>query len=697
MRERDAYVSRRGRIVRDARVRCVDCVRCRRGRFRRPGRVAGSGDECFGRLERRRLDASRESYENNRYTTLAQITPGNVSRLTKAWVTALADDGEQEASLLVRGGRMFVATPHDSVLALDAATGKLIWQHAYSPPYVLDFAASRGVGLDGDTVYIATQDCRILALDANDGKSLWNVGACPNEPYNNAQNNWFSMASYVYDGAIVLGRAGGDFGNVGHVVAYSARDGHPLWDWQTLDPKTWPGLSWQHGGGAVWGGLAIDPDAKMLFVAPGNPGPDLTDAHRRGKDLYTNSIVALDISGPRPAVKWYDQITPDDTHDADPAMGAVLFDAMVRGVKRRLLAIGDKAANFAVFDRDDGKQLFRLAVDDQSGITSHPTKAGSEACPNHGGGIEWNGGAYDPATQYFLVPSTEECATWKLQTDDPPWIPGQAYKGGALPKRRNATGKLTAIDVTTGKIAWVRRLPYAGEGGVLVTSTGLAFTTDLGGHLYAFDAKRGRVLWQTDTGSSNVAPISAYRAGGNEYIALLSGEAGNQQTPNIPKTHGSVVTAYRLGPVTAIVNSDASQKSAAATVEDANEPASVGSAPYTSQQVAAGGKLFAQDCASCHGAQLQGISAPALAGGGMAHAKLDLSQMRSIVTQQMPLGAPGSLQPQQYASIIAYILSYDCVKPAAGGKAFPITDRPEFKKVVLGGRTCPGNGGRGHE
>jgi alcohol dehydrogenase (cytochrome c) len=629
-----------------------------------------------------------KSYHDNRYTGLDQITKANVHELAKAWTTQIADDGEQEASPLVSHGTMYVGTPHDSVLALDATTGKLTWQHPYAPPYILDFAATRGVGIGDGKVFIATQDCRVVALDASDGKQAWNVGGCPNLSYNNTRNNWFSIASYVYNGAVILGTAGGDFGNVGHMLAFSTQDGRKLWDWQTLDPKTWPGMSWKHGGGAVWGGLAIDPATKTLFVAPGNPGPDLTDAHRHGKDLYTNSIVALDISGSQPKVKWYDQITPDDTHDADPAMGAVLFDGTVRGTQRKLLAIGDKDANFAVFDRDDGKQLFRLAVDNQTGIQSHPSKAGSDACPNHGGGIEWNGGAYDPSTNYFLIPSTEECATWKLLTDNPAWVPGQAYKGGALPKRRNATGKLTAIDVATGRIAWVHAFPYPGEGGVLVTRSGLAFTTDLGGHLYAFDTKSGRVLWQTDTGSSNVAPISAYRAGGNEYIALLSGEAGNQQTPNLPKAHGSVLAAYRLGPLTTIANSDATQTVATSSLKNSNEPASIGSAPYAPQQVTAGAQLYSQNCAACHGAQLQGISAPALTGGGLALAKLSLSQMRSIVTQQMPLGAPGSLKADQYASIIAYILSYDCVA-RSGTAAFPTTDRPEFKKVVFGGRSCP--------
>jgi alcohol dehydrogenase (cytochrome c) len=635
-----------------------------------------------------------KSYANNRYTGLGEITPQNVAQLQKAWATTIKDDGEQEASPLVSGGRLFISTPHDSVLAFDGATGKLVWQHPYAPPYILDFAVSRGVGLANGKVFLGTQDCRVIALDSASGKLLWNVNGCPNMPYNNAQNNWFSIASYPYDGAVILSTAGGDFGNVGQILAFDQADGHKRWDWQTIKTDTWPGISWQHGGGAVWGGMAIDPDTKTLYVAPGNPGPDLTRAGSEGKDLYTNSIVALDVSGAQPRVKWYYQLVPNDTHDADPAMGSVLFDGRVNGATRHLLAIGDKASDIAFFDRTNGKLLHKLGVDNQTGIlTTQPTVTGTFACPNHGGGIEWNGGAYDPGTNRFLVPSTEECAIWKVQPGTPVWTPGQNYHWGPLPKRGNPTGKITAIDVDTGKIAWVTKFPYSGQGGALVTRTGVVFTTDLGGDLYALDPKNGHILWKTNTGSSIVAPITAYQANGEEYIALLSGEPGNQKTKNIPATHGSVLTAYRLGPVTTVYNSGADQLAAVAAASGP-QAASAGSAPYSTQQVADGAKAYAANCASCHGAELQGVSAPALTGPGLARSNLNLSQLRSVVTVQMPLTAPGSLKPEQYASIIAYLLAYDCVTKSAG--VFPTTDRADFKKVVLGGRSCP-LPGSGHE
>ena len=147
----------------------------------------------------------------------------------------------------------------------------------------------------------------------------------------------------------------------------------------------------------------------------------------------------------------------------------------MQGQTRPLVAIGDKAGNFVLLNRQTGTVVHRL--------DTQPSLEGTNACPNHGGGIEWNGGAYDPNSNSFLVPSTEECAIWKIATEDPKYIPGQPYTGGPLPKRQNGTGVLTSIDVSTGKIRWRKPLPYPAEGGVLITSTGLAFTSNVGGAL----------------------------------------------------------------------------------------------------------------------------------------------------------------------------------------------------------------------
>jgi alcohol dehydrogenase (cytochrome c) len=636
-----------------------------------------------------------KTYAGNRYISLMQIDKTNVGSLGLAWRTDIADDGEQEAAPIVWKGVMYISTPHDGVLALDASNGKLLWQAAYNPAYVMLFAANRGVGLADGKVFIATQDCRVVALDAGTGKSLWNVAGC-----RDTSNSWYSMAAYVYKNQIILGTGGGDTGNIGLVSAFSTKDGKRLWDWQTIPGpgqpghETWPGDSWKHGGGAVWSGVAVDQVTDTLFVAPGNPGPDFVDTKRKGRNLYTNSLVALDISGAKPKIKWYYQLVQNDTHDYDPAMIPVLFEGRIDRQPRPLVAIGDKAGNFVLLDRQSGKALHRLVLSKQVGIDSPPSHEGTEACPNHGGGIEWNGGAYDPASNAFLVPSTEECAIWKIAPGDPQYIPGQVYSGGPFPKRQNGTGMLTSVDVDTGKLLWRRALPYPAEGGVLITASGLAFTSDVGGNIYAFDAASGHQYWKDDTGSAVLGPISAYSLNGSEYLTVVVGQAGNQQTPNLPTSHGSRVIAYRIGDASPVVNGSTGQVALAnapngAGGESEAPSKSTGSAPYTQQQVAQGSDLYSKECAVCHGANLQGVSAPALTGPGFARSHLNASQLRVVVTQTMPLTAPGALKPDEYAAVMAFLLSYDCVQPAGEGQQpFPTTDLSSLEQVELGSATC---------
>ncbi len=229
---------------------------------------------------------------------------------------------------------------------------------------------------------------------------------------------------------------------------------------------------------------------------------------------------------------------------------------------------------------------------------------------------------------------------------------------------------------------------------MLITASGIAFTSDLGGNVYAVDADSGHEFWRDNTGSAIVGPISAYSVNGNEYIALVVGKAGNQQTPNIPVSEGSRVIAYRLGDAPTVVNEATGQVALAnapngAGGESAPPSKSKGSAPYTLAQVTQGGDLFARDCAVCHGANLQGVSAPALTGPGFGRSHLTGAQLRTVVTTTMPMTAPASLKPEEYASIMAFLLSYDCVQPVGDGQQpFPTTDLPALQQVELGGATC---------
>jgi alcohol dehydrogenase (cytochrome c) len=630
-----------------------------------------------------------KSYSSNRVTTLRDITPDNIAHLKKAWVTKLADDGQQEAAPIVWHGVMYLSTPHNHILALDAATGALKWENPYTAQYTILYFVNRGVGFADGKVFEATQDCHLIAADAATGKTIWNVRGCVD-----TTNSLYSMAAYPYDGKVFVGNGGGDNGTRGYMQAFHAADGSSAWNWETLKHDTWPGNSWEHGGGAVWSGISVDPETQTLFLPVGNPGPDLILTGREGPDLYTNSIVALDVSTDPPRVRWYSQLVQNDTHDVDPSMAPVLFTGRVDGHARAMVAIGNKGGELFMFDRTTGVLIHKVVVDDDYNLfTSVPTPQGTVACPNHGGGIEFNGVSYDSATNLMLIPSTDECGVWKTTGTTATYVPGRAYTGGSLPTRRAGTGVLTAIDVATGRVAWRDSLGFPAQGGVTLTATGLAFTSDLSGRIYAFDIRTGRELWRDSTGSSIVAPISIYRANSRAYLAVVSGQPGAQRTPNLPPTNGgSVVTAYALDANGPMINSSANQVQSAPSPQAPGEgaPGSTGTAPYTPTQVQTGKSVFATQCASCHGTQLEGMSAPGLTGPGFGRGNVNLSALRTIITQTMPATAPGSLTPDQYAAVIAYLLAYDCVTPSGNGAVpFPTTDQPAFKDVTIGGRSCP--------
>lgn len=625
-------------------------------------------------------------YGNNRYVA-STITPANVKTLALAWKTAIADDGEQEAAPIVSGGVMFLSTPHNHVIALDAKTGALKWDSPYTPATVLDFATNRGVGVSDGKVFILTQDCKVRALDAATGKEAWSVTGCSTD-----SNNWYSMPAYVYKDMLIVGVAGGDFGGNGSVQAFKASDGTKLWQWNTIpapgEPghETWGGDSWKHGGAALWGGLSIDPQTGTLYIAPGNAGPDFSKDVRPGKNLYSDSVVALDISANAPKMKWYYQIDDNDTHDSDPAMPPVLFDGVVGGKSRKLLAIADKSANLLILDRTNGQVIHKITVAQQDGISMHPTPQGLKACPNHGGGVEWLGGAYDPTTNLFIIPATQECGVFHSYAVQRPWKAGVNYRGGPPVPRNDGTGVVNAVDVSSGKIVWKVPVPYPAQGGALITASGVTFTTDLSGTIYALDTKTGKTLWTYATGSHVVAPFSTYRVDGREYLALEGGQAGNQQTPNLPASKGSYVFAFALGVQKPMLNTAQGQSAAGLATSNITQ---TGSAPYTRAQVQAGKMQYAQSCSACHGAQLQGVSAPALAGSAFGKSHLTIGSLHEFVTKEMPLTEPGSLKPDQYESIIAYILASNCVKPQNATTAFPSVLPPSAATVILSGASCP--------
>ncbi|GAN78412.1 pyrroloquinoline quinone-dependent dehydrogenase [Acidisphaera rubrifaciens] len=482
-----------------------------------------------------------KSYTGNHYTTAAQITPANVADLKLAWKFTINDTGPLEVSPIVYHGTMYVTSAHDHVYALDAATGKLKWQFSDSP-HVISFAANRGIALLDGNVYLGTLDGHLIALDAKTGAKVWDKVTV-----DDTANSFYTMAPVPYHDAstnrdeLLLGVSDGDWGGNGNIAAYDPKDGHVLWRWETVpgpgEPghETWSGDSWKRGGASTWGGVTIDTATHMMYLNLGNPGPDFLGSVREGANLYSDSMVALDISGSKPTLKWYHQFIPHDTHDWDPPMQPVLFTGKHDGADVKMVATGDKAGNFWILDAASGKLLNHTVTSFQKGIADAPSVEGNIACPNTLGGIEYQGGAFDPSTNDFYVPSQNECGRWTA-SKDVIYIAGQFYLGGDFPKLVGPnTGQMNAINVDTGIFDWRHHFNLPNYGGALVTASGLVFSGNLGGRENAFDTKTGKLLWSYDTGAFIQAPTEAYEAGGHEYIVVAAGQAGNAAIPELPK------------------------------------------------------------------------------------------------------------------------------------------------------------------
>ncbi len=495
-----------------------------------------------------------KSYSGNHYTGAMEISPANVSGLKLAWKFMVDDSGPMEVSPIVYNGTMYVTSAHDHVYALDAATGKLKWEFKNNP-HVISFAANRGIGLLDGKVFIGTLDGHLIALDAQTGKKVWDKVTV-----DDTANSFYTMAPVPYhdpetnQDMLLLGVSDGDWGGVGNISAYDPKDGHLIWRWVTVPGPgqpghdSWSGDSWKRGCAATWGGATIDTKAHLLYLNLGNPCPDFLGTVREGDNLYSDSMVALDISGKEPRLKWYHQFIPHDTHDWDPPMQPVLFSGKVGGDTRNLVATGDKAGNFWILDAATGQLVDHTVASFQKGVDTAPSVEGNIACPNTLGGIEYQGGAFDPATNAFYVPSQNECGRWTSHKDVM-YIAGQFYLGGAFPKLVGPnTGQMNAIDVSTGIFNWRHHFDLPNYGGALVTASGLVFSGNLGGNENAFDAKTGNILWSYDTDGYIQAPSEAYEENGKEYVVVSSGPAGNAVIPELPNTPGqqAFVSAFTL-------------------------------------------------------------------------------------------------------------------------------------------------------
>jgi PQQ-dependent dehydrogenase (methanol/ethanol family) len=506
-------------------------------------------------------------YTNQRYSPLRQIVPANVGRLVLAWRYATGIPYGFETSPLVVDGVMYLSTPLNHAVALEAATGRKLWEHAETLSTTIHCCGpvNRGVALYGGRIYMGTLDGRLVALDAHTGAKLWQVQVGDNE-----RGYAVDAAPVAVDGKVIVGVSGAEYGIRGRVTAYDAATGRMIWRfytipspaeggwwgrWSPTDPFGTPlhrdiareradsaahADAWETGGGSVWQAPAIDRQLGLVIFAVGNASPDLDGSVRPGDNLYTNSIVALDLA--TGALKWHFQELPHDVWDLDAVSPVVLLD--VAGADGRpvpAVAQAGKTGWVYLLDRRTGKPIRRSdPFVPQANLFAPPTPEGVRMLPGANGGSEWSAPAYSPVTGYLYVLGLHQPMYYKVKPEPlrPPafWLGGAFYGTG-----EEQYGLFSAVDLATGKIAWQRRVPDPMIGGALVTAGGVVFTGTKDKQFLAFDASSGQPLWRFQARAGVNAPPISYAAKGRQYVAVAAG--GNYQI-NAPR--GDEVLAFVL-------------------------------------------------------------------------------------------------------------------------------------------------------
>jgi alcohol dehydrogenase (cytochrome c) len=488
----------------------------------------------------------RRTYDGWGYSPLAQITPGNVARLQLVWSFATGQVEGHQAPPIVNNGAMFVATPGNQVLAIEAKTGNLLWRYKRPLPDDLTnlHPTSRGVGLYGDKIYFASADAILVALDAKTGKEVWTAKVAE---YKNGY--YTSIMPLVADGMVMMGTSGGELGIRGFVAGYDADTGKELWRTFTVpEPgqpgsETWPrGDQWKTGGGSIWVPATYDPETKLAFWGTGNGGPWMGD-QRPGDNLYTSSVVALDSRTGQ--IKGHFQYHQNDSWDWDEVSPPILVDYKYKD--RTIKGLVDVARDGYLWqlERTAGKINFVTAqnfvshnvfkgVEPNTGrpIVDPDHKPGTNKlatfCPSLWGGKDWPPAAYSPKTRLIYIPANENLCT-ELNAEVPKYVAGERYTGvttNVLRIRAGADhiGELQAWNLDTGKRVWTAKLPSENWGPVLATGGNVLFSGGTNDRLFrAFDAKSGRILWQYPTISGvNGVPVS-FQVDGKQYIAVQSG------------------------------------------------------------------------------------------------------------------------------------------------------------------------------
>jgi alcohol dehydrogenase (cytochrome c) len=491
------------------------------------------------------------NYDQTRYFPGKQINTSNVGKLHPAWIFQTEVKESQETTPIVVNGVMYVTTSFDHVYALNAKTGEEYWHYKHAMGPVTTYCCgpnNRGVAVYDDKVYLATLDSQLVALDAKTGSIVWQTQiADPTLGYSE------TMAPTAVNGKILIGTNGGEYGVRGFVRAYDAKTGTLVWNfdttaensvgvWATKDAtgkdmhrdiaaekaqfaKT--GDPYKMLGGGVWQNPSVDLKTNRIFFVVGNPSPDLDGSIRPGDNLYTESLVSVDLDSGKLAC--YFQFIAHDLWDLDATSPTILVDAKDKdGNVVPAVIHGNKTGHVYVNNRKDCSLIrFSDAMVSQEGMWTLPTAEGARMLPGANGGVEWSPMAVNPELGLTYAVNLHQPMTYQVQSS--PYPGGKLWLGGAFKviATEASFGNVTAVDYNTGKIAWQVKTPLPMMGGALTTAGGLMFTGEGDGWFRAYDAKSGKVLWSFFAGAGVNAPPASYTVDGKQYIVV--GAGGNTQ------------------------------------------------------------------------------------------------------------------------------------------------------------------------
>jgi alcohol dehydrogenase (cytochrome c) len=493
--------------------------------------TAGPDDAELSKADDANWLMYNKSYTGQRFSGLDQINVGNAARLTPTCIFQPAEIGSFQAAPIVYGGLMYITTPYNT-FAINPATCAKAWEHNY-PVDSTPVSLSRGAAIYKGKLFRVMSNGHLVALDARTGKLLWDVWLSAKQ-----YGYWLSAAPVAYDGMVFMGTAGADWGANGVIYAFDADTGKKRWSFNVIPAgKEIGAKSWkkgaEKGGGSFWSSFAIDREKGLIFVPIGNPAPDFNGALRPGDNLFTNSVVALDVKTGKLA--WWVQQVPHDVHDWDTAAAPTIYNQGMRGY----MAVANKGGWLYLYDRGSHKLIAKPEISPHDNIDAPITTAGVHHCPGNIGGAEWNGAAYSPPAKALYINSVHWCGVTRLTEDR--YLEGSSYFDGdhTWDPIEQAQGFTRAFDAATGKELWSRHFNHPMLAAITPTAGGVLFTGTLDGDFLAMDAKDGKTLYRFNTGGAVASAPSTYLVDGKQYVAIASGN----NSRSVWRTGGAMMVA----------------------------------------------------------------------------------------------------------------------------------------------------------